>query len=193
MSAPRTVRRPRRNVLRPNGEEGSVLILALVYLVAVGVAMIALTGWLSNDLGNVSKFSGSRELQLAAQSTAELAIQNIRYTPLLATSETLDASPPSYCWGSGPASEVQNIDGYSLDAWCSTQWDPTSAATRIVTISICLSTMTATACAASGQSYLQVVVTFDDYPPGGAAPVQGPCTDWDWCGEGMTIDSWTWA
>lgn len=173
----------------PDDERGSVLIVALVYLVAVGVTMFGLMGFLGTGLGAATTFSTVREEQLAASSTAQLAIQSIRYTPLLST--TQNASPPSYCWGAGPSSTVANIDGYSMDAWCSTQWDPTSAATRVVTISVCQSTLSATVCSAS--PYLQVTVTYDDYPPGGAAPVQGPCTDWNWCGEGMTVDSWDWA
>lgn len=182
-------RRARPDARTAHGERGSVLVFALVYLCAVGVAMFALMGFVANGIGNVSKFATTREEQLAASSTAELAIQNIRYTPML--SNTQNASPPSYCWGSGPSSGVSNIDGYAMTAWCSTLWDPTSAATRIVTISVCQGTVSATSCANS--PYLQAVVTYDDYPPGGAAPVQGPCTDWGWCGEGLTVDSWTWA
>lgn len=182
---------PRPSLRRDAGhdEQGSVLIVALIYLCAVGVAMLSLTGWIANDLSNTSRFSNVREEQLAATSVAELAMQNIRYTPLLASTE--NASPPSYCWGSGPSSGISSIDGFSMDAWCSTVWDPTSAATRVVTISICQTTVTASGCATS--PYLQATVTFDDYPPGGAAPVQGPCTDWGWCGEGMTVSGWVWA
>ncbi len=174
---------------RSRGDEGSVLVVALIYLCAVGIAMYALMNFLGSGLGNVTHFANAREEQLSATSVAQFAIQNMRYTPLLST--TQNASPPSYCWGSGPSSGLSNLNGYSLDAWCSTQWDPSSAATRIVTISVCASSVAATACASS--PYLQAVVTFDDYPPGGAAEVQGPCTDWGWCGEGMTVDSWTWA
>lgn len=170
-------------------EQGSVLIFALVYLVATGVTMFALMGWISNDLSATSRFSTTRELQLGATSTAELAIQNMRYTPLLAST----TASTSYCWGSGPTSGLQNIDGNSFDAWCSTVWNPTSAQTRVVTISVCTTSVSKANCAAPSTPYLQVTVTFDDYPPSGAAAVQGPCTDWGWCGEGMTIDSWTWA
>jgi hypothetical protein len=170
-------------------DEGSVLILALIYLVATGVAMLALMGWIANGIDATTKFSSTRELQLGASSTAELAMQNMRYTPELAAT----TAGTSYCWGSGPTSGVQNIDGNSFDAWCSTAWDPTSAQTRVVTISVCLASVTKANCIAPNTPYLQVGVTFDDYPPGGAAPVQGPCTDWGWCGEGMTINSWNWA
>jgi hypothetical protein len=189
-----TLRRSARNhgsrLERRSSDEGSVLILALIYLVATGVAMIALMGWIANDLDATSKFASTREYQLGASSTAELAIQNIRYTPLLSAT----TAATTYCWGSGPTSELANIDGNSFNAWCSTAWDPTSAATRVVTISVCLAAVSEASCVAPNNTpYLEVGVTFDDYPPGGAAPVQGPCTDWGWCGEGMTINSWTWA
>lgn len=172
-------------------ERGAVLILALVYLLAVSITVIALAGFSMTNLHTTTRFSAARELQDAARSTTELAMQTIRYTPLLSTSQTLNASPPSVCWGSGATSGVHNIDGYSMNVWCSTTWNPTSAATRVVTFSTCVSTLAAAQCAAT--PYLKVVVTYDDYPPGGAEAVTGPCTDWNWCGQGMTVDSWTWA
>jgi hypothetical protein len=171
-------------------ERGSTLILAFVYLVAVGITVTALTGWAANNLNNTGRLSTVRSLQEAARSTTEVALQSIRYTPLLQPSQTLNASPPNYCWGPGPTSGVSNIDGYSVNSWCSTVWNPTSAVTRVVTISTCLSTVSAAACA--NAPYLKVVVNYDDYPPGGAAPVSGSCELWTWCGEGQTIVSWVW-
>jgi hypothetical protein len=168
---------------------GSVLILALVYLTAVSISVLALAGWSSASLHTTTAFSSVRELQDAARSTTELAMQNIRYAPEL--NSTQNASPPVACWGNGATSGVTSIDGYSMNVWCSTVWQPTSGDTRVVTFSTCLSSVSAAACAAN--PYLQVVVTYDDYPPGGAAAVAGPCTDWNWCGQGMTVDSWIWA
>jgi hypothetical protein len=187
--------RPRTpSTARPLGaarEDGSVLILALIYLVAVSLTVLALAGWSSSNLHNTTRFSSARNLQDAARSTTELAMQQIRYTPMLSTSQTLNASPPSACWGTGTTSGLSSINGYSLNTWCSTVWNPTSADTRVVTFSTCLSAVSAANCAAN--PYLKVVVTYDDYPPAGAAAVAGPCTDWNWCGQGMTVDSWVWA
>ena len=188
---------PRRATARLGGthrdakDAGSVLVLALIYLTAVSITVLALANWSANNLDNTTRFSAVRSLQDAARSTTELGMQNIRYAPMLSTSQTLNASPPRACWGSGATSGVTSIDGYSMNVWCSTVWNPTSADTRVVTFSTCASTVTATQCAAA--PYLQVVVTYDDYPPGGAAAVAGPCTDWNWCGQGMTVDSWVWA
>jgi hypothetical protein len=181
----------RRAAGRRDRDAGSVLILAFIYLTAVSVTVVALASWSQVNLRTSHDFSTVRTLQDAARSTTELAMQNIRYTPMLSTSQTLNASPPRACWGSGAASGMSNVNGYSIDVWCTTVWNPESAATRVVTFSTCLSTVSATQCAAS--PYLQAVVTYDDYPPGGAEAVEGPCTDWNWCGQGMTVDSWIWA
>jgi len=174
-------------------EAGSILIVALIYLVAVGITVGALAGWASNDLGNSTRLGAVRSEQDAARSVAELAMQNIRYAPMLGSNQTLNASPPSYCWTTSPPNQptgVSGIDGYSMNAWCSTTWNPTSAATRVVTISVCSNQLNAATCAAT--PYLKVVVTFDDYPPGGAAPISGSCTLWSWCGQGQTINAWIW-
>lgn len=181
-------RHPARRADR--GDAGSVLILAFIYLTAVSVVVLGLAGWSTTNLHGTISFSSARQLQDAARSTAELAMQEIRYTPMLSASQTLNANPPSACWGSGPSSGVSNINGYSLNVWCSTAWNPTSGQTRIVTLSTCQSNVSAASCSAN--PYLEVVVTYDDYPPGGAAAVSGPCTDWNWCGQGMTVDSWIW-
>ena len=182
-------RGPRARHAGATDDAGSVLILALIYLTAVSITVLALAGWTATNLHTTTGFSSVRQLQDAARSTTELGMQNIRYAPMLST--TVNASPPSACWGNGATSGLTNINGYDMNVWCSTVWNPTSGDTRVVTFSTCQSTVSADACAAS--PYLQVVVTYDDYPPGGASAVAGPCTDWHWCGQGMTVDSWTWA
>ena len=130
-----------------------------------------------------------------------MAIQSIRYTPLLGTSpsntQTLNASPPSYCWGTvadsygGSELTTQND---AVEVFCSTAWNPTNAATRIVTISACLqkflpaspSTPPAAAVCAKNPG-LQSIVTFDDYSSSNPTINYGVCTST--CGTGMTINS----
>ena len=72
----------------------------------------------------------------SATNAVNLAVQNIRYTPLLYTSVnstttdlTLNASPPNYCWGSG------RIPGVQHERVLQHVWNPTSANTRQVTVS----------------------------------------------------------
>ncbi len=124
-------------------------------------------------------------------STSQVAIQNIRYTPLLGDqndpSQTLNASPPSYCWGPDPApgdgtvSELtvpdqNNPAGLQVAVWCSTAFDPTSQSTRVVTVSACLTSVVPTPSSGSplnsvqsaavscvAHPGVQTIVTFDDY------------------------------
>jgi hypothetical protein len=169
------------------------LVLALVFVVIVGGLIASLATLILNDVNNGRVFASVRNLQYAATSAADYAIQEIRYTPDL--SSTLNASPPGTCFGNASFSDVTNIDGVAQeDAWCSTTWTPTSAATRTVTVSICSdnggsAASQAVACAAS--PYLQAVVVFDDYPAGTNAPATTQCQVY--CGTGMTVTSWAWS
>jgi hypothetical protein len=181
---------PRREATPPD-ERGAVLILALLFLVIGVVAVGALAFQVTNDLTNSSNFQTVRSMQYAAKSTTNLAIQNIRYTPLLSTTQTLDASPPAACWGTSAESQLASIDGQpAMASWCSTNWTPTSANTRTVTISTCPASTSAAQCAAA--PLLQAVVSFDDYPPQlASAPSATPCALY--CGTSMVTDSWVWS
>ena len=172
-------------------EAGAVLILALLFLLTVGVITGGLAGWITNDLNNSTQFTSSRSLQNSASNATELAIQSIRYDPLLAT--TQNANPPAPCWGTGSSSDVSIPEGSTtsddMSSWCSTEWTPSSASTRVVTISTCLSSESAATCSAN--PYLQAIVVFDDYPPGLSAPNPNACVVY--CGTGMTVSSWRWS
>ena len=188
---------------RDRGESGAALVLALLFLAVIGLIVGGLASWTSNNLSNAVVFQNARSSEFALNSATQLAIQNIRYVPLivpntLGTDGTLNASPPEYCWGSGPGSElpstVPTIKGDTVAVWCSTRWFPASSTTRKVTISACLipSTVTigisnwaslASSCAANPG--LQTEVSFDDYQSN--LPTSSPCTST--CGSGMTINS----
>src|ERR1700722_2354621 len=123
---------------RGNGDEaGAVLVLALVFLVVVGAIVGSLATWTMNDLNNTSHFTSARSLQYAANSATQVAIQSIRYNPLLGTDQTLNASPPSYCWGNASSPALAPIDVDNFAVWCSTEWNPSSSNTRVVTFSTC--------------------------------------------------------
>jgi hypothetical protein len=164
-------------------EAGAVLVLALLFLAAVGGIVGSLASWATNDLNNTAKFTSARTLQYAFNGATEVAIQNIRYTPLLAT--TAQGTPGS-CWGT--SSSLQ-IDNRNIDVWCSTVWRPTSASTRVVTLDACPHGGTASACVANPS--LEAVVTFDDYPTGSSPPNPAACVAY--CGTSMTVNSWVWS
>jgi hypothetical protein len=184
--------------LGPREEAGAVLILALVFLVSVAVIVGGLTAWTQNDLQNNLSFNATEANNSAATNAVDLAIQNIRYAPLLygagSTDLTLNASPPNYCWGSGPS------QAFGMNVYCSTVWNPTESTTRQVTVSACPSFRTApvigTASWTAAQTscpalpLLEAIVTYDDYPTF-SGPDQAQCQVY--CGTGMTINSWDWT
>ena len=186
--------RQRRRAIVAHDETGAALILALLFLVAIGVVVGSLASWATNDLQNSSQFASARTLQYAVNGATESAVQTIRYSPLTSTN---GASTPTACWGTGSTSEL-TINGTTVGVWCSTVYTPTSANTRVVTfwacpISTSQSSLTpnqlATVCVSS--TTLKAVVTFGDYPPGFSAPSAGPCVVY--CGTSMTINSWVWS
>lgn len=210
---PRTRRLPRQSLRglpgpchqghAPEGDAGAVLILAMVFLVAVSLIVGGLTVWTTNDLQNTSSFRASASVSASATNAVNLAIQDIRYTPLLFTTQsgqtvdqTLNASPPSYCWGSSASQQ------FGMNVYCTTVWNPTSASTRVVTITACPETRTLPTTGAASWTaaqstcpqnpYLQAIVTFDDYPPPPAvsAPSYVPCVVY--CGSQLTVNSWNW-
>ncbi len=175
-------------------ETGASLILALLFLVVIGTVVGGIATWTSNDLSNTIVFQNASKVHTALTAATNTATQNIRYTPLIGSGsnpQTLNANPPSYCFGSTSPSQV-TTQGYTVDVWCSTTWTPTSAATRVVTISACLSTIDLGNAATCAQSPgLQTVVTFDDYSALNPFISQAACTSppTGTCGSGMTISS----
>ncbi len=196
---------------RDRGESGAALVLALLFLVVIGLIVGGLSSWTANSLTNSLHFQTDRSAQYALSSTSQVAIQNIRYTPLLGSNQTLNASPPSYCWGPTPAPGTGTVSELTVlndqvAVWCSTVWNPTSSSTRVVTVSACLTSVVATPpsgsplasvqaaatqCAASPG--LQTNVTFDDYSAANPSVNPGVCISPPngTCGQGMTINSST--
>ena len=126
-------------------------------------------------------------------------MQSMRSNPLLPTPAapnptlTLNASPPASCFANA-FSTPPAVDGASVAVWCSTAWNPTSAATRVVTFSACSVTVVESSSSCAANPYLQAVVTFDDYPAGGiTAPTNPPVPCTVYCGTTMTVNSWEWS
>ena len=191
---------------RDGDEVGAALLLALVYIVAISLIVGALADWAMNDLNNTTKFDTAGQLHTALSSVTDLAIQNIRYTP--------DPSSPSSnptglgtCWVpvGNPAVSQYLIDNYTVTVWCNTSTAFASEKTRTVTLYACLSTFAtgstpnqtqintaATNCQAA--PLLTALVVFDDYPAQGAPGQTQQCNlGLGQCGEGMTLESWTWG
>lgn len=170
-------------------ETGAVLILALVFLVVVSLITLSMASWTSSDLMNSIRFTAAQSTVATANSATEVAVQDARF---YFDADTLYASPPISCLS--PASGT--INGLSVSVWCSTQWNPQSRSTRVVTFSTCLSSQSATVCSAN--PLLQVAVTYDDYPatndysscPPVSTTTSTTVAPTSSCGTGMKIDTW---
>ncbi len=187
---------PRREA-RSRDEAGASLILALLFLVVIGLIVGGLASWTANDLSDAVVFQSARSAEFALNGATQAAIQDIRYTPLINPGETLNASPPSFCWGTSGdptygGSEL-TTQGDPVYVYCSTAWSPASSVTRQVTISACLQSelivpsQAAATCAA--HPGLQTIVDFDDYQSNSDTINPAPCQST--CGTGMTIVSST--
>ena len=184
-------------------ERGAILLLALGFIVAASLIVLALASWATNDLNNTKTFVTVSQTQQDARSTANVAIGSIRYHPLLGTGQTLNQF--SYCWGtSGPSTQSFNFttEGVGANsvshatitmvAYCSTAFTPQSAVSRTVTVDVCPYTSATTMSACTTNPYLQAIVQFDDYPNNSTtAVITGVCSTW--CGQGQTITSWIWG
>jgi hypothetical protein len=184
-----------------NDERGSSLILALIYIVAIGMIVGALADWAMNDLTNTTHFQNANSLDNAISGATEVAIQSIRYYPNYANTN------PNYgaCWnisGSTWASDV-TINKDIVAVWCSTVEKLKSPNTRAVTFIACpetaaaLSTQTGAAAAESAcqaKPALLAAVTFDDYPSGGGGLLSQTCSGGQGvCGFAATTTQWSWA
>ena len=177
-------------------ETGAVLILALAFILAIGLVVGTLADWASNSLRNTSQFQSASELHYALSSATNTAIESIRYSPLPSNPTIAEnngqATPIGECWTplSGSASTL-TVDGYSVAVWCTTTIDLAQNTTRVVSFFTCLSTVTAAQCASA--PLLAAQVTYDDYPTGGGVTLTEQCNlENGACGFGQTLDYWTW-
>jgi len=193
-----------------------VLLLALAYIIVVGVIVGALAYWATNDLKNTTTFFTASQQAYAANAATETAIQSIRTSPepsiptsglllpkstsyvtVTGTGPNANGNPysPGECWTPSSGTTSLITQPLSMTVWCSTSEELGQSAgvngTRVVTFYTCKSTvLTMAQCELA--PLVKAVVAFDDYPFGGGAPLQNQCNIVPVvCGESDTEISWT--
>jgi hypothetical protein len=172
--------------------------LALIFIVVISVIAGSLTMWVTNDLNNTPKFESGLAYDSAASSAVEVALQNVRYN---FAAQTLNAVPPQPCWTAAPSVSQWTFNGQTVAVWCTTNWSPLSANTRVVTFYSCRSSFTSTptlavmdaaSTACASNPMLQAVVAFDDYPNTVSASscLPGSGGSASTCGTTLTVQSW---
>ena len=157
-------------------DSGVTLILALVFLLAVGLLLVVLASTTGADLLNSTNLRGQRSIEYSADGVTTIAAQNARY------SGNPYSSSPTDCLPNGGS---MSINGVVLAVYCTQQlWDPISGVTRVINLYACHS-----GTCSSANAVLQAQVTYDDYSVSNEYHCQyGGATST--CGTAMTIDSW---
>ena len=164
-------------------EVGASLLLALIFLTVISVTVGSLLGFIGGGLRDSIAFKDARTTQSAANSTAELAMQNVRYN--FATN-TINSPNPQGCTNSMPG--LLNL--LPMQAYCRTQWSQASGS-RTVIISVCLNGVDPLAC--ENRPLLQAGIYLNDNSvssknnctPGSSGPVSKTT-----CGSGLSVVSW---
>jgi hypothetical protein len=176
---------------RGGGEDGAVLILALIFLIVVGLVITAILGWAGTSLTATASFQTERNTEYGATAAVNLAVQITRTSfDTGSPAPLLNNATPELCASNGTP---------SFDVYCSMVWQPYSSNTRVFTYSACQSGTAAdaspTSCAATPM--LQARFAFYDYPSAAAAisstPQQcQPVSSGGACGQNVTQLSWQW-
>jgi hypothetical protein len=164
-----------------HNQDGAVLILALVFLVAVSTIVIALLGFAGNDLKNVANFQQGRTLKGAADSAMEVAIQEVRYSSTACPSSGLVIPIPN----------PNSSNDVTIRIWCNppTETESPTAASRVITFQACSeSAFQNNQCSPTNNPYLTTIVTFDDFASSNLIASTTPCTTT--CGASESINSW---
>ncbi len=158
------LRTSQRDVIDDNDRDrGSSLVLALVFLTAIALLVMALVNLAGTALLDTKKFNTATNVVYSAAAAVQVEIQAVRYeyqtTNLTPTNCTPGDPPPI---ASNAAWSINNV---KISVFCTYQDAPTTGISRAVTFYACeedgATYVDAAACMAS--PFLQAQVTFNDF------------------------------
>lgn len=175
-------------------DRGATLLLAVLFLFVVSLVIVGIVRWAGSDISNSSHFVLAQSVESEANSGTLVAIQFVRFNFL---DTSLDGATPAPCWNAPGTPSVTDANdptgSHAVDSWCMTRWYPdhfastTGDSLRVVTISTCPATVSATNCAS--QPLLQAIVSLDD-GSGACYPIDNALSTPNTCGQGLTISHW---
>lgn len=180
--------RPHRELSAEASERGAVLILALVFLLAIGLVTIATASMAVNANANTSNAHTQLVTQANLESEASLAIQATRIPP---GNSYNYAGCSSNCYATSGFSSASNctpsagaISG--LTVYCEGSGGNGSSPTRTVDFYVCKS---GNACPGNPALFAEVI--YQDLPAGEPQTAdQCTTTSTVTCGLTMTVASW---
>jgi len=182
--------------LRARDERGSALILALAFVFAVGLLILALASLTSNSMLSTSNARAQRTSLNDAETAIMTAMQYVR--------SNYGGAPPGVVYDGGitqqsclpqyaslPASDPR-VPGQTstVSLWCVANSNPTSSATRVVDFYACRTNTTFAACTGANPAnlLLHAQVSYNDFPASGV-PSCGPTSN-STCGTAMSVNTW---
>jgi hypothetical protein len=175
-----------RHQTRQPDERGTSLILALVFVFAVGMVLVAVGGLAANALLNSNNARAQRTSAQDAETAVTIAMQYVRYIPALPSPSA--CLPPN---STIPSSDPRSGAGNPLEVYCTTTVTPTSIRTRVVEFFACSSGTSADSCV-TASPLLHAEVSYNDLNSQGVddcydAQPEPVTTS---CGTSMTVNLW---
>jgi hypothetical protein len=163
---------------RRANEQGAVLVMALVFVVAVGLVVLAIANLASASLLNTSNLRAQRATEANAENAAMISAQLVR------TSFSLPVGTVTTCPGSGAvSSEVVKC--------LLTSWSSGATATRAVQIFVCSASEAANCNSPTSQPVvLFAVISYGDVPANNPGLYDCSTSGQSTCGITMTINQW---
>jgi Tfp pilus assembly protein PilX len=172
-----TIRRRSRWDRDAHDDAGAVLVLALVFVLAIGLLVVSLANMATNDTVNSTNLTHQRSVEYAADSATSIAVQNVRY------SGNPYSSSPANCLPNGGS---MTINGTDIWVNCTQQqFNIFSGVTRVINFYACRS-----ATCSSSKAVLQAQITFDDFSVSNSYSCTWPGGPTSTCGTAMTVNSW---
>ena len=181
--------RVRRSIEIHSNDEGSSLVLALLFLTGVSLIVLSLVSFAGNSLADAAKFNNATAVQYSTGAAAQLEIQNLRFSYQATNATPTNCTPGN----SSPiaANATFSINSVLVSVFCTYVSTPTIAQSRVITMYACeedgASYVAAAACVAS--PFLQAQVSFNDY----TVTDKNQCTsnaNQISCGTSMNVAHW---
>jgi Tfp pilus assembly protein PilX len=175
-------------------EEGAVLLLALIFVIAIAFVLLGLLSLSGNDLKNTSNLQSQRALEYAADSAVDAAVQAVRYSyyafngasPAGTNSSGDDCVPDGTAFiNPDQNTATLTINDVTMTVDCTGSLNPQSKNTRVITFYAC----TQSSCS-SANAIVTAVVVFQDYSTGYVYDCNS-AANVATCGTGVVIQSWT--
>jgi hypothetical protein len=169
------------NVGPDRREEGTSLILAMVFVFVISIVLVAVGGLAANALLNTTNLRDQRTTAEDAQSAVTIAMQYLRYN-------ASSAAPAPSCLPPGANILSSGTSGASaqLQVSCTVAVSPTSAQTRVVDFYACPSPGCAPA--PGPHVLLHAQVAYNDLNAQGVDDCFSSITTS--CGMGMDVTIW---